>query len=241
MSRSNPTQNQPHPCERWHDWNGEHGTIRWYNKDTKENVNVPLPFSFIVLDRMATVKGWHDPSQSGIYSNEVRDTIREPLIVKAFKGGPLCHGFYRDIKDRVGNLGGYYVANIYVAFKELDALHIGSVQFKGAALGAWMDFEKENRSEIWENAVKITGSVEGKKGKVIFKTPVFEVSKLSKDSNESAKALDVVLQKYLEGYLKRNTQEQASDVQPDAEEEAPLTEFKKEYLPPEDDGSSVPF
>lgn len=240
MSRSNPQQNQPHPCTRWHEWNGEHGTVRWYNKETKENVQVPLPFTFMVLDRLATVKGWHDASDSGIYANEVRDTTREPLVVKAFKGGQLAQGFYREIKDRVGNMGGYYVANIYLAYKELDVLHIGSIQFKGSALRAWMDFEKENRSEIWEQAVQIIGSVEGKKGKVVFKTPVFKIAKLSKESDEAAKKLDVTLQTYLDEYLKRNVKEQTTEAQPDAPEESQARPTE-EYLPPEDDGDSIPF
>lgn len=240
MSRSNPSQNTPHPCSRWHEWNGESGNIRWFNKESKENVTVTLPFTFMVLDRLATVKGWHDASDSGIYANEVRDTTREPLVVKAFKGGQLAQGFYREIKDRVGNMGGYYVANIYLAYKELDVLHIGSIQFKGSALRAWMEFEKENRSEIWEQAVQITGSVEGKKGKVVFKTPTFKIAKLSKESDEAAKALDVELQKYLEGYLKRNVKEQTTEAQPDAKEEPqpdPEPEPQQEPL----DDENIPF
>jgi hypothetical protein len=253
MSRSNPTQNIQHPCERWFQWNGEHGTIGYYDKEAANdkggkgaNISVPLPVAFIVLDRMATVKGWHDASESGIHANEVRDTTREPMVVKAHKGGVLAQGFYKDIKDRVASVGGHYVANIYVAYKDTDQqLHIGSIQFKGASLGSWMEFEKAHRKAIWEKAVRITGSVEGKKGKVVFKTPVFTLAEVTPETNAAAIALDKELQEYLDAYLKRNVREQVP-----AAAESPEPEPEPEYTPepplemdepPAPDPDDVPF
>lgn len=221
--------NAVHPCQRWFQWNGEHGAISYYDKQQEQNVNVPIPCAFIVLDRMATVKGWHDASDSGIYANEVRDTTKQPLVVKAFKGGVLAEGFYSQIKDRVGNLGGNYVAVIYVAFKDTDGqLHIGALQFKGAALGAWMEFEKQNRKGIWEKAVRITGSKDGVKGKVHFKTPMFALAEVSDETNNVAKALDVELQEYLDAYLRRNTKDQAHP----QTEAGPVTEQEPDPEPP---------
>ena len=89
MSRSNPSVNAPNPAARWYEWNGETGTVRYYDKEAKKNIDVPLPFTFLLLDELACVKGWHDPSQSGIYSNEVRDTTKDKLLVKAFNSVDL--------------------------------------------------------------------------------------------------------------------------------------------------------
>jgi hypothetical protein len=92
MPRVNPNTQDSHPCTRWHEWDGAEGSVRYYDKNKKENVAVGSDFTFILLDQLAVIKGWHDPSESGITSNEVRSTNSESFVVKAFGGGTLCSG-----------------------------------------------------------------------------------------------------------------------------------------------------
>lgn len=209
MSRSNPHVNDPNPAVRWFEWNGEHGKVRYYDKDAKVNVDVPLPFSFLLLDELASVRGWHDASDSGIYSNEVKDTRTDTFVVKSFKGGSLAEGLYKDIKDRVNTLGGQYVANCYIAFKHDGGLAIGSLRLKGSALGGWMEFRKEHRSDLFDSAIEITGFTEGKKGRIVFRVPTFDLRKVSDDTNNSAVALDKEFQQWLKGYFGRRTTDQS--------------------------------
>lgn len=209
MSRSNPTDNAPNPAIRWFEWNGEKGCVRYYDKDTKQNVDVPLPFTFILLDELASVRGWHEQSQSGIYSNEVKDTSKDVLVVKSFKGGTIAEGFYREMKDRVNAAGGHYTANLYIAFKQGAELVIGSLRFKGAALGAWMDYRKNHRTELYSKALTIHDVSEGQKGRVKFKMPIFAAQIISTESENIAKALDQELQSWLAGYFARTKRDQA--------------------------------
>ncbi len=210
MSRSNPTINNPNPSTRWHEWDGSQGGIKYYDKELKQDVSVPIPFTFILLDQLATIKGWHDASQSGIFANEVRDTTCEPFIVKAFKGGTLAEGIYRSIKDKVIVSGGVFTANLYIAYKDGGDLKIGSLQFKGAALNAWVEFTKVNRSDLYSKSIKIAGMVAGKKGSITFQTPEFQVNDISEDTNRQALGLDIELQNFLKGYFSRKTNDQAS-------------------------------
>lgn len=216
MSRSNPHVDAPNPATRWFEWNGEHGTVRYYDKDSKKNVDVALPFTFLLLDELASVRGWHDASESGIYSNEVKDTRTDILVVKAFKGGTLAEGLYKDIKDRVNTVGGQFVANCYIAFKHGAGLVIGSLRFKGAALGSWMEFRKANRSALYSKAIDITGFVEGKKGKVVFRIPVFSPREVSSETHHIAVALDAELQGFLTAYFSRRTADRTTSA-PEAE------------------------
>ena len=221
MSRSNPNENgTPNPSRRWFDWNGEVGSVRYYDKDAKQNVEVGSDFTFLLLDQLGSVRGWHDASESGIYSNEVKDTRQEPMIVKAFKGGTLAEGIYKDIKDRVNAVGGQFVANCYSAFKHSDELAIGSIRFKGVALSAWMDFGKTHRADLYKKAIRIRGFTEGKKGRIVFRVPVFTVADLSEETHQIATGLDVELQAFLASYLKRTTRDQVDRTaveQPDHE------------------------
>ena len=206
MSRSAPTADKsPNPAVHFFEWAGgaTGGYLHYWDKEKKENVQCNLPFTFLALDELATVKGWNDASDSGIYSNEVRSTKAESLTVKAFKGGIIAEGLYSEIKDAVNTAGGRYVSSIYCAFREDGELSIGAVQFKGAALNAWVDFKKASGAKLWEKAVTITGSVEGKNGSVKYKTPTFILKDVSEDTNEAAKALDTLLQSYLTEYFSR--------------------------------------
>lgn len=244
MSRSNPTTNTPNPATRFFEWNGEHGTYRYYDKETKQRVDVGTKFMFIMLDQLATVKGWHEASESSIYANEVRDTRTEPLTVKSFKGGPIASGLYANIKDTVAAHGGHFVANCYIAFKEGEGkdarLVMGSVQFKGAGLVAWFEFVKANRADVYEKAVMSDGFTEGKKGKVTYRIPKFRIIELGAENHDMATALDRELQAYLAGYFERA---KISGVARDAVngqyvEDAPTTDA--DASPFNDEGSEPP-
>lgn len=207
MSRSNPTENLSNPCTRWFEWQGEAGTIRYYDKDSKTSVTVDLPFTMILLDQLSTVTGWHDPSSSRIYSNEVRHIGTDVLHVKSFKGGSIAEGVYKAIKDEVNAAGGQYAVNLYCAYKD-DSGHlaIGCLRLKGAAAGAWMDFSKAHRASLYTHALTITGVTEGKKGRVVFRTPVFALTPVSPQTDAEAKKLDEALQAYLQPYLAKAAQ-----------------------------------
>jgi hypothetical protein len=212
VSRSNPSENtNPNPATRRFEWNGEKGVVRYYDKDAKANVDVGSDFTFILLDQLATVGGWHDASDSGIYSNEVKDTRQEALVVKAFKGGPLAEGFYKDIKDRVNSLGGQFVAKCYVAFKDNGALAIGSLALKGAALHGWTEFVKANRADIYKKAVRIHGFTEGKKGRIVYRVPVLSLKDIDPATDAQAIALDKTLQAFFDSYFKRTTKERVDE------------------------------
>lgn len=201
MSRSRPNENAPNPAVRWFDWHGERGVVCYYDKDAKKTVDLPLPFTAIVLDQLSAVRGWDDSTKSGIFSNAVRDTREELMTVKSFKGGVIAEGRYKDIKAQVNAAGGHFETQIYIAFKHTNGLAIGVLSFKGAALSAWMEFARAHRAEVQSGAVKITGTQEGQKGRVIFKTPVFAIAALSDETNAQAVKLDEGLQAWLDGYF----------------------------------------
>ena len=244
MSRSNPNQHQTNPATRFFEWNGENGNIRYYDKEKKANVEIDLPFTFLLLDELACVNGWHDASSSGIYSNEVRDTRTDVMVVKAFKGGTLAEGLYKDFRDRVAAQGGKFNANCYIAFKGPQGLQIGSLKFKGAALGAWMEFRKANRNSLYSSAIAISGFTEGQKGRIVYKMPAFSLKPVSTETNAEAVALDKTLQQYLEGYLSRKTDDKADTIVPTvADDDMPVFDINADMEPLNDlpDDSSIPF
>jgi len=209
MSRSNPTVNAPHPCTKWFEWDGAEGGITYWDKDQKIRVEMPKDFTFIVLDRLGVVKGYHDRSKSGITSNEVRDSTKDPFVVRAFQGGEIARGLWKEIKTTVDAAGGGYAASIYLAYKNGDGkLAIGNIYFRGAALNAWVEFENKNRESIYKKAIQVVGMDKLKKGKVEYVVPKFAVRDISPESNAQAVELDKALQAHLAEYFKKRTTEQ---------------------------------
>lgn len=214
MSRSNPADGARNPATRWFEWSGGNngGFVRWYNKETKQQVPVEN-FTFLYLDELSTVKGWHEQSESSIYANEVRDTRQEVLVVKSFNGGELVSGIYQQIKDTIVARGGHYCASLYIAYKEGDSLKVGNLSLKGAAAGAWMDFKRKAPSKkgpdgksvpaYFLDAVRIVNFEQQQKGGTIYRVPVFALVPTSDATNQQAVALDAELQSFLTEYLKR--------------------------------------
>jgi len=221
MSRSNPNESvSTHICTRWLEWGGATGNLTHYDKAMKENVPVALPFTFILLDILGTVTGWHDASGSGIVSNEMKmgDVGKGTFAVRAFKSrGDLVTGTWKHIKDRVNTLGGKFTVNLYMGYRDGDALKIGCVQFSGAALNAWVDFKDANQKDIYTKAIVITGSKDGQKGAVKFKTPTFALRDISADSNAEAVELDRILQGFLAEKLQKPAPQAAAEPEPEPE------------------------
>lgn len=264
MSRSNPSTQLTHPCKKWFEVNGETGVVFYYDREQKKKIEWPIPMAFILLDELSVIKGWHEASESGITSNEVRDTRQEVFVVRSFKGGPIASGHYNFIKDKVAASGGSYHSNLYLAFKDTDGtLAIGSLMLHGAALSAWFEFRKKNSkstvevagkkiSVLYAKAICIKSFSQGKKGSITYKYPDFSLSEIKPETNEQAIGLDRELQEYLTAYLQRTKSEAASQpshegVQPDAKEtnqESPEPEPQKAPEPepePEDGDTDEPF
>ena len=184
------------PVTKFLEWKSNDRCFSYYDKLESKNVQVELPFKFLFLDQLHTVKGWNDASASGIYSNEVKFIGKEPLTVKAFKGGEIAKGFYSEIKDKVKNAGGHYVKSVYIM---LENGELANIQLKGSAVQQWGEFSKEPKrlSSEWISVKKV---IEGKKGAVKYTTPDFEFDGELTDTQTADDCFDI-LEAYLKSYL----------------------------------------
>jgi hypothetical protein len=243
MPRQNLNQETtPNPSKMFAEW--KDGIFRYYDKQLEKNVELPSDFTFIVIDELTTVKGWNDPSQSGIYSNEVRNTKTEKLLVKSFKGGKIAEGLYEDIKPSIVAAGGKYCKSVYIAYKDGE-LKMGNIQFSGASLGAWFDFVKENKSEIYKQAVKLVGKLEDKKGSVKFSIPVFKLVPISKETDDLAGEIQKELQEYFESYFKFDIDKELEVVKSEVEQQTEVLnrtyDKTASFAPDNEDIEQLPF
>lgn len=196
MSRSQKTVENP--AERFFDWDAKNGNIKYWDKQQQKEIAVDLPFHFLMLDTLTTIRGFHNKSDSGIWSNEVR-SLDHLLKVKAFEGGLIAEGTYDNIKDKVKAAGGKFAKSVYIAYNDNGQMRIGNINFKGASLGPWIDLVKQvGRRGLEEKAVVITGSRDESNGDIQYKVPVMKVRDPKPESDQKAIALDEQLQEYLE-------------------------------------------
>ena len=213
MSRSNNVD-LVNPAKMFFEWNGDKGHFRYWDKEAVvegqekpgKNIDVMLPFAFMALDSLSTIKGYSDEDKSGFWSNEVRNVKTDEMIVRT-KKGTCAKGIYEKvIVDRNCN-GAKYCQSVYIAYRTAKdkPMVIANIQFTGAALSAWIDFRNKNKN-IFEGAIIVKGCIQGQKGKVVYQMPVFQKLAVTEASEKHAIELDKELQKYLNAYLKRNNE-----------------------------------
>lgn len=195
MSRSNPAQ--INPAKHFFKWKGDDGKLVYWDKETEKEVTVKLPFEFLPIDQLNTIKGFCEQDNSSYWSNEVR-SLKEEFTVKTSAGTKEV-GLYKDLECRAK--GAKYTKSIYCVYvdKTTGEYVMGNIQASGVAVTAWIDFSRKN---VVENGkVVLTGSTEGKKGKVTYQIPTFEYVHSTEAEDKIAVALDKELQIYLSQYL----------------------------------------
>lgn len=200
MSLSNPRSSNP--STRYLRWAGGAeggGRVVYYDKTDETEHEMKLPWNFIVLDELNCIGGFSDSEKSGFWSNEVRDMSQETFTVRT-RAGVKARGMYGDIKDEIKSKGARYAKSVYIAFKdETGELQIGNLKLMGAALTAWIEFQK--KYDISKVAVIVESGKKAKKGSNIYYTPVLEAQNISTATLEDAKVLDRELQTFLEAYF----------------------------------------
>jgi hypothetical protein len=253
------------PCTKWFKWAGSTGQVMHYDKITKQNVEVELPFTFLLLDVLSTIKGYDESAKASIWSNEVRDIKNSILTIKS-GSDVIASGTYSVVKDKSVSAGGSYAASCYIAYyDENKKLTIGNMIMTGSSLGggvhkpsdktkkdieigAWIDFTKNFKADIYKKAIVVTKEERVcTQGATKFFCPKFSVKDVSAETDKAAVELNNELQAYLETYLKIEAKpvEVVAEVSKEEQFESnsqdnPFVEEKKAPIF-EDESSELPF
>jgi hypothetical protein len=226
------------PSKKWFSWSGSTGTLSYYDKESKQNIEVKTPFTFLLLDTFTTIKGYSNDAKAGIYANEIKDTTKEILNVRVGKED-LVKGIYKDIKEKIVAAGGKYAQSCYIAYKEANGeLTIGNIMMEGSSfgggthipadknmkdvkIGAWMDFSKNNQAVIETKAIVLEGRDERicTNGATKFYAPKFKIIEVDPETDKQAIALTQVLKQYMTEYFKKSAFQTEIATYPETEEE----------------------
>lgn len=197
------------PATKFLSWKSNDKAFSYYDKEKEENVLVQLPFKFLFLDQLQSVKGWSDALSGQIISNEVKTVSDQELTAICYHKNVKCEkvsttiakGLYKDIKDAVVSAGAKYHKSIYVMLEDGT---LANIQLKGACVKEWGDFFNRSKKRLADEWVIVKKVNDGKKGAVKFTTPNFEFEhSLTEDESVQADEVFDVLDTYLQSYLKK--------------------------------------
>lgn len=249
MSLSNP--NLKNPATRFLQWRGgaenegtkevpnwKGGKVEYYDKPNDKNVEVKLPLTFIVLDELNTVSGFSKPEKSSFWSNEVRNITQDILTVRT-KGGIKGRGTWKELEGLKGG-GAKYAKSVYIAYKdETGEFAIANIKIMGAALTAWINFQKQ--FDVSQCAVIMDVNPEVQtNGTTKYFMPSFEAREISPETLEECKVLDCELQAYLGAYFNRPPEQDTKYATSAEELDTPAADDVEIEDLEEKDGKAVP-
>jgi hypothetical protein len=186
------------PVTKYLQWDSAEKTFKYYNKEASKNEYIKIPVQFVVLKEMATISGFHEPTQSGIYSNEVAtaNLKTQELTVKTSKGLNIAKGIYGDIKPILATSGAKFAMSVYALMNgELVCLKLS-----GSSFSAWYDFVAENRKAFLSNVVSVLSVEDKKKGATKYSQPVFSLgANIPAGDNDKAEVAYAELVSYMKG------------------------------------------
>ncbi len=207
-----PQIKRSNPATKFLTYKSETKNFEFWDKQKEQKCYLEAPLKFLFLEHYHTVKGWHDPTQKGIVSNEVYSITEEKLTVKTFGGLDLGEGLYKNIKDKVKLSGGVYYRSVYVMLEDGS---LANLQLKGAVVGGlnrensilkldidgYSEFYKKNKRLLDNQWIEVKSFADAKKGATKYSIPVFELSNTISDmDNENANDCVKVLQEYMSQY-----------------------------------------
>lgn len=228
MSRKSSAEIVENPTLRRVEWKSSKQCFKYYNKDTKEDVEVALPLKFIVLDESQSITGFHKRDKrekgSGVYSNEVHSDPSKktssafiPMVVRRFDDKSIiAEGLYKDIKDQISNMNGVkFQKNIYalVLNSENNTWESWCINLYGSGFEGWMEFvNKKPRNFIYKDGIVVDGFEPKKNSGVDYAVPTFSKFQLTKEEEELAIKATDELENYW--HYKFSTKEEVEESAP---------------------------
>lgn len=251
QGRSNPgTESTPNPAKHFIQWKSKNAQFSYYDKETKEDVLLKAPFSFIPLYVCSTIKGYNHKKNKTYIANEVKNITTDVMTITSYnsvtKDKKVEHkGLYADIKDDFDqNIK--FTVSLYAGIKGEDKkLKLVNLQLNGAGLHHWFEFIKHN--DIWKNAVKVSKTTNEKNGDVTYKAPVYESMPISKEMDIEAGVLQNQITEYLTEYFAKNgnsttsneTQDNGLNSKPKADSKWPAKKASKKVEEVEEEDNDI--
>ena len=181
--------------------------------------------SFVLLGERSCVNGYYAKQNTGAWSNEVKDTTKEPMTVMYKKDGKvskIAEGLYKAIKPEVESAGLKFHKAVYAMVYNSDEVADGTIvklMLKGAALYAWSQFRDSGGAK---QGIKFTGASIQQNGAIKYNIPLFEAEALAQDVSEESELAYEQVKSYLGDSAKGQEHEEPAVQRSPSEDDIPF-------------------
>lgn len=178
-SQASATVSVKSPVKKYLEFHGTKGIFTYWDKEAKQNVEVPYPIKFVNVLERATITGFSSEHRCNIKCNEVKSTKNEQFRVGYWKDGTsdFANGLYKDIKDDVVSKGGKFTIVIYACYlnQETRKTEFVGIKIKASQIAAYKDFREKlvkDQKDILDVIITVNGAIQ-KGGAITYMVPEF--------------------------------------------------------------------
>jgi len=201
-------QKPTNPALFFAEWSSTKKHFEFYDKVSKTNVALPLPFAFLPVWEMVCVKGYNHKEGKSYWSNEVKNIVTDKFTVMSKNNATKeikteFVGLYSDIKNLIDGRANY-TKSIYIGVKDQQGvLQLANLQISTSALGSWIEFAAAN--DLSKIAVQVASFTAKQNGAVHFNSPVYTALPVTPQVDAQAGALQKIVKEYIAEYLAYQT------------------------------------
>jgi len=201
-------QKPTNPALFFAEWSSTKKHFEFYDKVSKTNVALPLPFAFLPVWEMVCVKGYNHKEGKSYWSNEVKNIVTDKFTVMSKNNATKeikteFVGLYSDIKNLIDGRANY-TKSIYIGVKDQQGvLQLANLQISTSALGSWIEFAAAN--DLSKIAVQVASFTAKQNGAVHFNSPVYTALPVTPQGDAQAGALQKIVKEYIAEYLAYQT------------------------------------
>ena len=181
------------PVTNFLKWSNSNGAFNDYDKQTKETSLKKMPLKFLVLANYISIGGFDEASNSGYWSNEIKDTRTETLFVRN-GNGLFKQGLYADIKADLAVVKCKYTEALYVMLEDGT---LGHIKLSGTNSRLWFSFKAIAKTKLSKNWTVFSDAKVAKKGSITWSEPTISIGEeISAEDAAKADILYDVIQAY---------------------------------------------
>jgi hypothetical protein len=131
----------PNPAQIFLEWKAGEGVFEFYDKELQEKVKIDKPIRFILLDSLATCRGWDSQNEAALIGTEVRNPATDRITLRSYytengekRRQKLVEGLWKtDIKD---NYPVDYYQSLYATLEVGDDLLLANIKVGRSGLSS---------------------------------------------------------------------------------------------------------
>jgi len=198
------SQKPTNPALFFAEWSSTKKYFEFYDKVNKVDVALPMPFAFLPVFEMTTLKGYNHKEGKSYWSNEVKNIQTDKFTVmsknnltKEIKTEFV--GLYSEIKNLIDGKANF-TKSIYIGVKDQQGvLQLANLQISTSSLGSWIKFASAN--DLSKIAVQVASYTNEQNGAVHFTAPVYTALPVTPQVDAQAVVLQKVVKEYINEYL----------------------------------------